>query len=96
MARHGGEKRGNSKDRARRKAWMLEHFGDGEQAPCAHCSTALTYATIEADRIEPGGSYRRTNIQPSCRTCNLRRSDRVEVFTATKPSRVVLAALATV
>ena len=73
--RPGGEKRGNCYDRRRRKLWMLETFGDGATAPCTHCLELLTPDTIEADRIVPGGSYRRDNIQPSCRRCNLDRSD---------------------
>lgn len=73
--RPGGEKRGNSKDRARRKMWMLEQWGDGRTCPCVHCGTTLAYATVEADRIVPGGSYRRDNVQPACRECNLARSD---------------------
>jgi 5-methylcytosine-specific restriction endonuclease McrA len=73
--RPGGEKRGNSYDRRRRKEWMLRTFGDGEEVPCTHCSTTLTYETVEADRIVPGASYRRENIQPACRECNLSRGD---------------------
>lgn len=73
--RHGGDKRGNCRDRRARKIWMLATFGDGTQCPCVHCERPLTYETVEADRIIPGGSYRRTNIQPACRVCNLERSD---------------------
>ena len=75
--RHGGEKRGNSADRRARKAWILRQFGNGEACPCAHCARTLTYGTVEADRIAPGGSYRRENLQPACRKCNLARSDNV-------------------
>lgn len=73
--RPGGEKRGNSQDRRRRKMWMLAAFGDGEKCPCVHCGMMLSYETVEADRIIPGGSYRRENVQPACRACNLSRSD---------------------
>ena len=73
--RAGGEKRGNSKDRAARKRWMLAAFGDGTKCPCAHCQAVLDYATVEADRIVPGASYARSNVQPACRTCNLSRSN---------------------
>lgn len=76
--RAGGEKRGNSTDRRRRKMWMLAHFGDGESCQCAHCGRTLSFHTLEADRIVPGGSYRRDNIQPSCRNCNSARSDNAE------------------
>lgn len=74
--RHGGEKRGNSTDRRRRKMWMLAHFGNSASCDCVHCGTALTFETVEADRIVAGGSYRRDNVQPSCRQCNLERSDK--------------------
>lgn len=76
--RAGGEKRGNSKDRRARKLWMLASFGDGTVAPCVHCLNELSYETIEADRIIPGGSYRRDNVQPACRTCNLSRSNNLD------------------
>ena len=74
--RPGGEKRGNSKDRAARKRWMLATWGDGITCLCVHgCGTVLDYAHVEADRIIPGGSYRRDNVQPACRSCNAARSD---------------------
>lgn len=76
--RPGGEKRGNSRDRAARKRWMLATFGNGTTCPCVHCGTPLTYATVEADRIVPGGSYRRDNVQPACRADNLARSNHLD------------------
>jgi 5-methylcytosine-specific restriction endonuclease McrA len=76
--RPGGEKRGNSKDRRARKLWMLATWGDGQTCECVHCSTTLDYATVEADRIVPGGSYRRDNVQPACRRCNASRSNNIE------------------
>lgn len=75
MARAGGDKRGNTRDRARRKAWLLRTFGNGVLCRCSHCGAVLDVATLEADRIEPGGSYCHANIQPACRDCNLRRSN---------------------
>lgn len=75
MKRNGGDKRGKAADRRRRKTWMLAKFGNGATAPCTHCGKGLDYQTIEADRIVPGGSYARPNIQPSCRPCNVRRGD---------------------
>jgi hypothetical protein len=75
--RSGGEKRGNSRDRSARKLWMLWHFGDGVQCQCVHCGCTLDYGSVEADRIVPGGSYRRDNVQPSCRTCNAQRGKNV-------------------
>lgn len=75
MKRNGDDKRGSSADRRRRKVWMLFIFGDGEKCPCTHCGRTLTFATAEQDRIMPGGSYARSNIQPSCRPCNIERGD---------------------
>lgn len=76
--RAGGEKRGNNKDRAARKRWMLRTWGNGKTCPCTHCRKRLCYATVEADRITPGGRYTHDNIQPACRECNLARSDNPE------------------
>jgi 5-methylcytosine-specific restriction endonuclease McrA len=70
----GAEGRGNSTDRRRRKAWLLHSFGDGLTCPCAHCGAPLTALTCEVARIVPGhlgGTYRRANIRPSCRACNV-------------------------
>lgn len=75
MQRNGGDKRGRAADRRRRKHWMLAMFGDRTTCPCTHCGRALTFATVEQDRIIPGGSYNRANVQPSCRPCNIRRGD---------------------
>lgn len=75
--RHGGDKRGSAADRRARKNWMLSHYGNGEACGCVHCGATLTFNTVEADRIIPGGSYRRDNVQPSCRGCNLDRSDNI-------------------
>lgn len=73
--RKGDDKRGRACDRQKRKVWMLWKFGDGTTAPCVHCGKGLTMETLTQDRIVPGGPYRRTNIQPSCLTCNIRRGD---------------------
>lgn len=74
--RAGGDKRGSSADRRRRRAWLLETFGNGVAAPCFwECGREVDETTVEADRIIPGGSYRRDNIVPACRPCNLARSD---------------------
>jgi len=73
--RHGGEKRGNSYARRARKLWMLATWGDGEKCPCVFCGISLSFETVEADRIIPGGTYRRENVQPACRPCNLSKSD---------------------
>lgn len=74
--------RGNSASRARRKEKLLSdpQFKHDSSYPepnvhCVHCGTMLTFDTLEQDRKEPGGSYKYENIQPSCRGCNLQRSD---------------------
>lgn len=76
--RPGGEKRGNNLDRARRKRRFLndpQYHGTGETCECVHCHNVLTYATVEADRKDQGGSYRYENVQPACRRCNAARSN---------------------
>lgn len=78
--RAGGEKRGNSRDRARRRAWLLEEFdtdlGPGH-ARCHlrisdRCRGVVDEHTLTVDRIEEGGSYRRSNIRPACSPCQNR------------------------
>jgi len=71
------DKRGSSRDRAARRAWMLRTWGNGVTCPCVHCGDTLTDSTVQADRIVPGGSYRRSNVQPACGGCNRERSDDV-------------------
>jgi 5-methylcytosine-specific restriction endonuclease McrA len=48
-------------------------LGEGELAcRCYRCGTLLTYETLTVDRIVPGckgGTYRRSNIRPSCSDC---------------------------
>jgi 5-methylcytosine-specific restriction endonuclease McrA len=82
--RPGGENRGSSTDRRRRKHWMLSveagFGGDGTKVPCTHCRAVLDFSTVEADRIIPGslgGRYVRANIQPACGSCNKSRCDNV-------------------
>ena len=75
MARNGGDKRGSAATRRARKTWMLATFGDGITAPCTHCGRQLTYSQLEADRVVPGGPYRRSNIQPADGACNKARSN---------------------
>lgn len=67
-----GDRRGNSKNRAVRRTWLLVTFGDGVTAPCYRCGVALDVATLTVDRVIPGcegGTYRRTNIRPACKPC---------------------------
>lgn len=89
--RAGGERRGNSKDRAARRAFLLRYWGNGETCQCVWCGTLLrdVPATeqahgfahpehIQADKIIPhlnGPGYVRSNIVPACGECNGRRND---------------------
>ncbi len=80
--------RGSAADRRARRDWIVSpkagrlvdgsfvpFGGDGVKVPCWHCGAVMLKAEVDIDRIVPGASYRRDNIQPSCRTCNLDRSD---------------------
>lgn len=75
--RPGGEKRGNSRNRRARKVWLLANFDRDlgpERCRCwldlsDGCLVELTFFTVTADRIDPGGSYRRENVQPACAPC---------------------------
>lgn len=67
--------RGNTRDRLRRKQFLLRKFGDGKSAPCAFgCGAVLTLATVTVDRHPvpgcKGGRYTRDNIRPACKPCN--------------------------
>jgi hypothetical protein len=54
----------------------IDFGGDGSEVDCYwKCGRKLNVYIVEADRIVPGGSYRRDNIVPACRPCNLARSD---------------------
>jgi hypothetical protein len=77
MCRRCGEpdKRGNTKNRRARKQWLLTTEFGGSVGKCVHCERELTIFTVEADRIIPGGSYRRENIWPACGPCNRSRRD---------------------
>lgn len=68
--------RGNSKDRAARRAYLLREF-QSDQGPgtcrCYRCGEVLVDATLTVDRIVPGclgGKYTRSNIRPACSHCN--------------------------
>lgn len=75
--RPGGERRGNSYDRARRRTWLLATFDTDLGPEVARCHLTLSdrchqyvdEVTLTADRIEPGGTYRRGNIRPACPAC---------------------------
>lgn len=72
------DKRGSNLARARRRSWLLTEF-DPELGPgrarcrlklSAYCVRIVDEVTLRVDRIEMGGSYRRSNIQPSCPACS--------------------------
>jgi hypothetical protein len=87
--RNGGDSRGNSYARRRRKCKLLTIFGDSatidtcnecnenhaHKCKCVHCGTELTFTTLEQDRIVPGGKYVIENLQPACSRCNKARSN---------------------
>ena len=80
MCRRCGEpdRRGRARDRRARKLWLLDKFGNGVECPCTWCGTTLTFATLQQDRIVPGGPYRRDNLVPACGNCNIARTgDRI-------------------
>lgn len=77
--RPGGELRGNVRNRAARRKWLLATFDKDLGPDRARCWLDLSPACLEyvdarsltVDRIHPGGSYRRDNIQPACRPCQV-------------------------
>ena len=67
--------RGNTKTRAKRRAWLLEVFASDVPGfcRCYRCGTKLTESTMTIDRIVPGckgGKYAPGNIRPACGPCN--------------------------
>jgi hypothetical protein len=69
--------RGSTADRRTRKQWLLDTFGDGQEAPCAYgCGARVTLETVSVDRYPVpgcrGGRYVRGNIRPACGPCNSR------------------------
>lgn len=100
--RAGGDKRGSNADRRRRRAWLVSAVagimkdgvwiafgGNGHAVPCWWgCGREVDETTVEADRIITGGSYRRGNIVPACRPCNLARSDDGDLTPAEIAARV--------
>lgn len=69
--------RGNTRDRARRRAWLVDNHGDGEFVDCAlaavpECWVAMTRWSVSVDRIVPGaegGKYQPNNIRAACLPC---------------------------
>lgn len=79
--------RGNTADRARRKAKLLEIHGHA----CAYCGEAITAATCEQDRIIAGCEYRLHNLLPACKPCNAGRSNAPFEAVATDRARAAAA-----
>ena len=65
--------RGSSAGRRARRAYLMQHWGDGWLMRCFHCGECLTQLNVTVDRIIPGalgGTYERGNIRPACGHCN--------------------------
>lgn len=75
MCRRCGEpdRRGSAAARRARKRWLLTEFGNGNTCPCVWCGKSLNWFTLQQDRLVPGGPYRRGNLVPACRGCNIGR-----------------------
>ncbi|QBP32642.1 HNH endonuclease [Mycobacterium phage GodPhather] len=81
-----GNARGNSRDRARRRAFLLSPEGgwggDGETVPCWECGVLCGPDDVDlvCDRIIPGergGSYFDPgNVAPHCTLCSHRQGQR--------------------
>lgn len=75
--RAGGEKRGNNRDRKRRREWLLKTFDQdlGPDLARCHlkisnvCAVTVNAGSLTVDRINPGGTYARDNIRPACIPC---------------------------
>lgn len=71
------DKRGNNRDRQRRRTWLLTEFDQDLGPGRARCHLKLAVTcirivdevTLSVDRIEQGGTYARHNIQPACKPC---------------------------
>lgn len=80
----GYDKRGSAQARRRRRVWLMSPAagfgGNLASVPCYHCKHLLGPADMEVDRFpicgHDGGSYRRDNIVPSCRYCNVNRCEK--------------------
>jgi hypothetical protein len=68
--------RGNSRDRAARRRFLVRTYESNRGAGtcrCYRCGTLLNEETVTVDRITPGclgGRYVRSNIRPACGRCN--------------------------
>lgn len=77
MRRAGQDHRGNSRDRAARRAWIASTMGVNGWVYCHLCGKRLkaSASTWHVDRFpvpgHKGGRYIRGNIRPACPKCNL-------------------------
>lgn len=53
---------------------MIREWGDGEKVACVWCDAMLDVFTVQADRLDPDGTYRWDNIVPACGPCNRSRT----------------------
>ena len=72
------DRRGNSYDRKRRREQLIEKHGKGPWIWCHHCKCKMRADsdTWDVDRIVcelRDGGYVRSNIVPSCVSCNRKR-----------------------
>jgi hypothetical protein len=69
---HHVDYRGNTRDRIRRREYLMKLYGNGRTIVCYHCKRRVR--CFEVDRYPipgiKGGRYTRSNIVPSCRRCN--------------------------
>lgn len=61
QARAGGERRGNTRDRAARRANLLRHWGDGETCVCVYCGRTLR--NHSADMLRDGGAMPTDHVE---------------------------------
>lgn len=55
-----------------------------DEGHCRRCSTFVPFDKMELDHIIPlskQGAHKYYNVQTLCRTCNLEKSDKIEVLT---------------
>lgn len=67
--------RGNNKDRARLRRYLIDAHGNGTTAACVHCGATVDADTVSMDRIIPACYYRPQNLIPTCDRCNKSRQD---------------------
>jgi hypothetical protein len=69
---HANE-RGSSRDRRRRREWIMQIYGVMDIVTCALCAVPLLADEFVVGRIVPGcrgGKYTRDNVRPECPVCS--------------------------